>query len=298
MATATGNFAELLFDGLAVIFGNSYTDANLQFRRVFDVETSTQAFEKEQGVTQLGLVGLKDEGDAASADNPLQGFQKEYVNLTYAMQAAVTREMWEDEKYNYIKSLPKMLARSLMYTQEVTHMDVLNDGFSTELTADKVSLFNSAHTLVSGGTFRNQLAIASDLTQTALEQAFIDIGDFVDDRQLQIGAVPKVLIVANAGRFNAQKILQTQKEVFSADNTINPMAGALEQITSVFLTDPDAWFIKTDVPNGLRSYKRRAAKMERDNEFETQNLKFLVSARWIQGATDARGAFASPGNGT
>ncbi len=295
MTVATGNFAELLWPGIAKIFGDNYVDADLQFKLVFDVANSDKAFEKEQGVTRLGLAAIKDQGDSVTFDDPLQGLQKEYVNITYGKGASVTREMFEDDMYNYINALPAMLARSLMHTEEVTHMDVLNNGFSTELTPDGLSVFNSAHTLVGGGTFRNQLATPSDLTQTALEQAFIDIGAFVDDRQLRIGAKTMRLVVPNELRFVAQKIVGTDREVGSADNTINPMNNAIPFISSVFLTDPDAWFIKTDVPNGARSYRRRAAAIERDNEFETQNLKFMTTARWAQGVTDPRGLFASPG---
>lgn len=295
MTVATGNFPELLWPGIRKLFGDKYKDANLQFRRIFDVVSSDKAFEKEQGVTRLGLATIKDQGDDISYDNPLQGLQKEYVNITYALGASVTREMFEDDQYNYINGLPAMLARSLMYTQEVTHIDVLNNGFSTELTPDGLSVFNSAHTLVTGGTYRNQLAIPSDLSQTALEQAHIDISEFVDDRQLQIGAQPTLLIVSNSDKFKAEKILGTPKEVGSADNTMNPMNEKLPFIWSVFITDPDAWFLKTDVDNGARSFNRRSAAIERDNEFKSQSLDFQTSARWSQGVTDPRGLFGIPG---
>lgn len=297
MTTGTGNFAELLWPGIAEIFGKKYADYPQIWSRVLDRKESNKAFEKYQGVTGLGLAAIKDQGNTFDYDDPIQGFQKEAVNVTYALGASVTKEMFDDDQYDYINSLPEMLARSMRHTEETVAARLLNNGFSTELTADGVSLFNASHLLagVAGGTYRNTPSVAADLTQTSLEQAFIDIMDWVDDRGLRVMAAPQKLVVPTALRFVAEKILKTQFEVGNNDNTINPMAGAVEPIVWPFLTDPDAWFLKTDVPNGLLFVDREAASINRDNEFNTRNLLFATFRRFTVIPVDGRGAYGSPG---
>lgn len=295
--TTTGNFADLLWPGLYDLFGNKYNDYPKVWPRVFDTKQSSKAYEKEQGVTGLGLAAIKEQGAPSTFTGPMQGFAKEYVNVTYALGAVVTREMWEDDQYNYINTLPTMLARSMVQTEETVNANHFNNGFAAGFTgADGQPLFSASHVLAgTGGLYRNQPATAADLTQTSLEQAFIDIGDWRDDMNLKIMVKPKALLVPNDLRFTAQKILRTDKTVDSADNTINPMNGALPFEVWLFLTDPDAWFIITDCPNGMTHFDRRAAQAERDNEFSTQNLQFLTTRRFSSGWTDPRGAFGSSG---
>jgi len=297
MTTSTGNFAELLWPGIKEIFGHEYSSYEPLYEKIFEKKTSDKAYEKEQGVTGYPLAGLKDQGAAVSFFDLLQGFQKEYVNVTYGAGGVVTREMYEDDQYNFINQIPRMLARSMRETMETTHFNVLNNGFSSETAADGSSVFNATHSLVGGGTFRNQLQTSADLTETSLEQACIDISDFVDDQNLKIRVFPRKLIVPTALQFVAAKILETTQKVGSADNDVNVVRGMIQgdAIVSPYLTDSDAWFIGTDCPNGLVCYERRAADLARDNEFATENLQFKVTARWSQGVTDPRGIFGSPG---
>lgn len=297
MTVSTGNFAELLWPGIKEIYGHEYNAYEPLFEQIFEKKQSDKAYEKEQGVTGYPLASLKDQGAAVSFVDPLEGFQQEYVNVTYGIGGVVTREMYEDEMYNFINQIPRMLARSMRETMETVHFNVLNNGFSTETAADGVSVFNTSHQLVGGGTFRNQLQTSADLTETSLEQAMIDIADFVDDQNLKIRVFAKKLVVPTALQFTAAKILQTQQKVGSADNDVNVVRGMIDgqAVVSPYLTDNDAWFVTTDVPNGLVCYMRREPDLTRDNEFATENLQFKSTSRWSQGVTDARGIFGSPG---
>lgn len=297
MAVATGNFAELLWPGIAEIWGQTYNDYEPLYSEIFEMKTSDKRFEKEQGVTGLPLAHLKNEGAPVAYVDPYQGFQKEYVNSTYALGSTITREMYEDDQYNYINGIPRMLARSLRQTEETDAFNKLNRAFNASFTgADGQTLCSASHPLVGGGTFSNQLATAADLTMTSFEQALQDIMDFVDDQSLKIRVMPRTLVVATQNVMNARKIVETDKVVGSADNDKNVARGVLSNlVVSPYLSDSDAWFIVTDVPNGLVWYTRREAHPERDNEFDTMNLKFIVSKRWVCSWTDPRGVYGTPG---
>lgn len=297
MTVASGNFAELLWPGIADLWGHQYNDYDPLYTRVFNTKKSSKRFEKEQGVTGLPLVGVKSEGKAVSYVDPFQGYQKEYVMVTYGLGSSVTREMFEDEQYNYINGIPKMLARSMRQTEETVAFNVLNRAFNAAyLGADGSALAVTNHPLVGGGTYSNTLATAADLTETSLENAITDLRDFVDDQSLKIMVMPKKLVVPTALEWTARKILETTKRVGSADNDKNVVGGSIDGIVvSPYLTDNDAWFITTDVPNGLTFWNRRPAAIERDNEFDTQNLKFLTTRRFATGWTDARGVYGVPG---
>lgn len=297
MTVASGNFAELLWPGIAGLWGHTYNDYNPLYSRVFEVKRSNKRFEKEQGVTGLPLAGVKDEGDAVGYVDPFQGYQKEYVNVTYALGSSVTREMAEDEMYNYINDIPAMLARSMRQTEETVSFNILNRAFNSSFTgADGVELGSSAHPLVGGGTFSTTLATAADLTETSLEQAITDMRNYVDDQSLKIMVMPRMLVVPPALEWSARKILETTQKVGSADNDKNVVRGSIQGIVvSPYLTDTDAWFVTTDTPKGLTFWRRRAAAIERDNEFDTQNLKFLTSGRFSTGWTDPRGVYSVPG---
>jgi hypothetical protein len=205
--------------------------------------------------------------------------------------------MWEDEQYGVINKLPQYLARSMRQTEEVTHHSVLNNAFTAGAWAgaDGVALAASNHPNVVSGTQSNIPDTSSDLTMTSLEQAFTDIMDWVDDQQLKIFARPVKLIVPTALWAVAEKILGTDRAVGSADNDINVVRGDVSNVITPWLTDPDAWFIKTNVDNGLTSYVRREAEIDRDNDFDTQNLKFITTKRWSYGFTDWKGIYASAG---
>lgn len=296
MTVASGNFAELLWPGINKIWGNTYNDWEPLYSKVFKQKNSDKAFEKEQGVTGLPLAAVKNQGSPINYIDPYQGFQKEYVNVTYAIGGSVTREMYEDDQYNYINKLPSMLARSMRQTEETIHWNVLNNAFSTELAADGLSVCNASHVNVGdGATQSNQPDTASDLTMAALEQACTDIMDWLDDQSLKIMVKPRTLVVPTALWHVAEKILGTDKAVGSADNDINVVRGKVNIVVSPYLTDTDAWFIVTDAEDGLTTYLRRSAEINRDNDFDTQNLKFTSTKRWSQGVTDWRGIYGTAG---
>jgi len=297
MTIGTGNFAELLWPGIADKFGTSYNDYPPLYKKIFQIKQSDKRFEKEQGLTGLPLAAVKDEGKNASYSDPFQGFQKEYVNVTYALGTSVTREMHEDDLYNYINDLPKMLARSMHQTEETIAFNHINNAQTSGINgADGVTLASASHPLVAGGTYSNQLATPADLTNTSLETATQNLMDFVDDQGLKIRVMPKCLVVATANNHTAVKLLETDFVVGTADNDKSVIKGLFKDlVVSPWLTDPDAWSIITDVPNGLVWYDRRAAEIVRDNEFDTQNLKMLTTRRFSSGWTDPRGFYFTPG---
>ena len=297
MTVSSGNFAELLWPGIEDLYGESYGDYEPLYTKVFESKNSDKRFEKHQNVTGLPLAGIKDEGNAIPFVDPFQGFQKEYVNVTYAIGSSVTREMYEDDQYEYINSIPGMLARSLRQTEETVAFNHLNNGFNANFTgADGLSLFNASHNLVGGGTFSNQLATAADLTQTSLEQITQDIMEAVDDQSLKIRLLPKCLVVHPQSNHRARKLLESQYVTGSADNDVNTVKGMWQDlVVSPYLTDNDAWFVVTDCPNGLIWFWRRRSEIGRDNEFDTENLKFKTTARWSSGWTDPRGAWGTAG---
>lgn len=295
MVTATGNLAELLWPGIATIWGNTYSRYKPLWKRMMIVRRSTKAFEKEQGVTGFGLAGQKGQGKAVAFVDLVQGYQKEYVNLTYGLGTIITRELMEDEQYNYINDVPQMLAESMRQTEETLSANVFNNGFSSQTTADGVSFFNSAHPNVRGGTQRNVPAVAADLAQASLEQAYIDLMDWKDDSGLKITVMPEKLVTAPTNRFVAEKILGTKFAVGSADNDINPVAGTVDLIVNPYLTDPDAWFVITNARAGATFWNRRSAEISRDNDFPTEDLLIKTTRRLAVGVTEWRYAWGSAG---
>lgn len=296
---STGFAPELLYPGLAAIWGQSYGDYPTKYSQFFQMKKSNKRFEKEQEMSGFTLASVKDEGDSVDYARLTQGFQKEYNHTTYGLGAIITRELMEDDQYNVIQKVPALLAGALRRTEETVSHNVLNNGFDAAFTgADGVQLFSSAHpnSGSGGGTQSNTAATAADLTETALEAAVIAVRNFRDANNQRISVEPKKLVVSNFDFFNASKILKTKQKVGTADNDINMVAMMdLELISSSYLTDPDAWFLITDVENGLTFYRRREATIERDNDISTQNLAIVTTTRFDTGWTDWRGAWASPG---
>lgn len=297
MTVATGNFPELLWPGIKKLFGDEYKDYMPMYSKVFKQERSDKAFEKDQGVTRLGLAGVKEQGGPITYVDPVQGYQKEYAHVEYALGTSITNVMYEDDQYRYINGAPRWLKRSMIQTKEIVHSNVLNNAFTTELVADGLSLINAAHVNVATGTTqRNQPATAADLTQTSLEQAYIDIADWTDDQDIKIQCKPVGLLVPNELRWTAMKIVRTTGEVGTDANTMNPMNGKFDPMVWEYLTDPDAWFVLTDCNDaGLTTYNRRGLSLDRDNEFDTKSLKFSADERYSLGATDWRCIYGSAG---
>ena len=295
MVTGQGNLPELLWPGISTIWADTYRRYPPLWKRMMITRRATKAFEKEQGVTGFGTAGEKDHSDSVPFVDLLQGFQREYVMITYALGTTITRELMEDEQYNVINNVPRMLAESMRQTEEVVSASVFNLGFSTMLGADGRPFFDASHPNVRGGTQRNIPSLAADLSQASLEQAYIDIHDWQDDSQLRINLMPEKLLVAPSNRFVAEKILGTKFAVGNAFNDINPMAGQLDLIVNPFLLDPDAWFVLTNSKAGATFYRRRNAEITRDNEFDTEILKTKTTSRFGVGVTDWRYAYGSAG---
>lgn len=299
MATAhsTGRLAELLWPGIASIWGQKYNNYPTLYTDYMRMEKSNKAFEKEQGYTKLPKAALKSEGAEVAFSTMFQGYQKEYRHYTYGIGAVITREMTEDDQYNVISNIPKLLADSMHQLQETLCANLVNNGFSAALTADGLSVFNSAHTLIAtGGTTGNIPSVAADLSQTSFEQATIDIASYVDDQGNPILVKAKSIMVPPSLEHTMHKLLETKQVVGSADNDKNILSTmGIKPIMNPYLTDTDAWVIFTDSDNGFTCYTRREAELDRDNDFETDNLKMKTTKRFSLGVTDWRGAYASAG---
>lgn len=292
----TGNFAELLWPGIKEIYGTNYNNAETMYTKFLEVMDSDKAFEKIQGITGFPLAAVKEQGQEAVFSQMFQGYQAEYLHLTYSIGAVVTREMVEDDQYSQINKIPKLLAESLRQTEEIVGTNVLNNAFSTT-GPDGVSLINSAHPLVgTGSTVSNTPSVASDLTQTSLEQGIIDVADFRDDQNLRLNTQVKKIVVPRSLIFTARKILETQYQTQSANNDINIISNMnIEPVITNFLTDQDAWFLITDSPSQLKFFRRRKAEIQKDNDFNTDNLKIKTSTRFSAGFDDWRAVYGTAG---
>lgn len=301
MTTASANTPELLWPGIRKIWGTEYKEQPQVYSQVFEMLTSDKVVEKEQGMTGYGTAAVKDQGAPISYDELYQGFQKEYAHVAYAIGGIVTEELWEDEQYNHIKKIPKFLARSMRETEEIMCWNKFNYAFSAaaaDLGPDGVALCANNHPLVVGGTTQANIpAVAADLTQTSLEEAIQSLMDYIDDRGLRIMIQPKKLIVPTALTFQAKKLLKSDQVVGSANNDMNPLKGLFggDPIVVPYLTDPDAWFLQTDCDDGFKFFRRRAARIRRENEFDTTNLKFATDTRFSVGWTNWRAVYGSAG---
>ncbi len=304
MTINTGAFSEALWPGIMKWFGDSYEDYAPIWDKLVTMHESDKQFEKYQGVTNYGLAGIKDQGAGIPYRDKFQGFSREIVNYFYGLGSTITYEMMRYDQYDKFTNIPRQLASSVRKTEETVVHNLLNNGFSTAanptLAADGLSLFNSAHRLVAANnvTQRNTPSTAADLSQTALEQMYIDVSRFVDDQNLPIVIQPQKLIVPSESQHLARKILQTEYEVGSGNNTINPVSTArlpLELIVTPYLTDTDAWFVKTNEDDGLVFQNVDNVMLDRDNDFDTKNLKFSAMRGFGVGAVNPLGYYASPG---
>jgi phage major head subunit gpT-like protein len=246
------------------------------------------------------LFAIKPEGAATGYDSARQGFIARYRHDTYTLGFIITKEMIEDDQYGIIgQKRASALAESMRETKEVVHANVLNRGFnSSYVGADGKELFSTSHPMFSGGTFSNTLAVAADLSEAALEQASIDISSFTDDRGNKKKFMAKRLIVPKELVFEAQRILKTDGRVGTANNDLNALKtlGIIPEMSvNHYLTDADAWFIKTNATDGLKTFERVADSFDDTTDFDTTNLKYMGRMRFVAGWTDPRGAYASPG---
>ena len=304
MVISTGAFSEDLWPGIMGWFGDTYGDWEPLWEKIADKHDSNKQFEKFQGITNYGLAGVKDQGSGIPYRDKFQGFPREIINVAYGIGSTITYEMMRYDQYDKFQSIPQQLAKSVRKTEETVVFNQLNNGFSTAtnptLTADGLSLFNASHKLVAANnvTQRNTPATAADLSQSSLEQAYIDISNFVDDQNLPIVVNAQRLIVPTASQHLARKILQTEYEVGTGNNTINPVSSSrlpIDLVVSPWLTDTDAWFIKTDEPDGLVFTEVDPVMLDKDNEFDTKNLRFSAMRLFGVGAVNYLGYYGSPG---
>lgn len=301
MAITTGNFAKVLWPGVNSFYGIAYNEHKTEYTDIYETRSSRKSYEEIVGTSGLGLAAVKPEGEPVTYDNMRQGFTNRFTNITYGLGFIVTREMVDDDLYDVImQQRSRGLAQSIRKTKETVGANVLNNGFNSSYAGgDGVELFSTAHPNVAGGTFANKLATDADLSEAALEQACIDLGNWEDDRGLKIAAMPKKLIINVNDQFNAERILMTDLRVGTADNDLNALKsmGKIPQGFRInhYLTDTDAWFLTTDVSDGLIHFERRADDFTMDNDFDTENAKYKATGRYSFGWADPRGAFASQG---
>jgi phage major head subunit gpT-like protein len=298
----TGNFAKLLWPGIKKIYGDKYDKHKTEFTEIFQNEKSTRAYEEYQGISGFGLAQRKPEGQGVAMDTMRQGFTTRATNVTYALGFIITRELYEDDQYDKVSAQrSRALAFSMRQTKEIVAANLINRAFTSSYSfGDGKELCATDHPNVAGGTFANELAVASDLNQAALEQMAIDISNFTDDRGLKIAVMPKKLLVPPSLMFEAERILKSSLEYDTANNAINALKSKNifpEGIAiNHYLTDTDAFFILTDA-EGLVYQERRGDEFEptAENDWDTENARYKASARYAFTAFDPRSIFGSPG---
>jgi len=296
----TSSFAKALWPGVNAWYGKAYNDYTTEWDKLFEKNTSKKAYEEDVGLTGFGLAKVKAEGAPIEYDSDRQGFTTRYQHVVYALGFVITREMYEDDQYDVVgKRKAQGLARSMRQTKEIVGANVFNRAFNSNYKGgDGVELIATNHPNVTGGTWSNELATASDLSEAALEQAAIDIYAFTDDRGLLIAAKPQKLVIASANQFEATRILEADGRTGTDSNDPNVIKtkGVIPSvIVNHYLTDPDAWFLLTDINDGLKYFERRGDAFEQDNDFDTENAKFKATARYSFGWTDPRAIYGSEG---
>ena len=301
MAISRQQLAKELEPGLNALFGLEYKNYENQHTEIFDAETSDRAFEEEVMLGGFAQAAVKPEGSGVSYDTANEAFTARYTHETIALAFSITEEAVEDNLYDSIaKRYTKALARSMANTKQIKAANVLNNGFSGGTAGgDGVDLLSIAHPTISAGNQKNELTTSADLSETSLEQAMIDIAAFKDERGLKIAARGMKLIIPSALQFTAERILKSTQRVGTADNDINAIGsmGMIPQGYTVnhFLTDDDAFFIKTDVPNGMKHFNRAAIKTAMEGDFDTGNMRYKARERYSFGFSDWRGIYGSPG---
>lgn len=300
MAISRAQLLKELLPGLNALFGLEYDKYENEHSEIYETETSERSFEEETKLSGFGAAPVKNEGQALAYDNAQESFTARYTHETVAMGFSITEEAMEDNLYDSLSArYTKALARAMAYTKQVKAAQLLNTGFDTFLGGDGVTLFSTSHPTVQGVVNRNRPAVDADLNETSLEQAVIDIAAFTDERGLLIAARPRKLIVPPALMFVATRLLQTELRVGTADNDLNALKsnGSIPEGYRVnhYLTDSDAWFLGTDVPNGYKHFVRSPMATSMDGDFDTGNTRYKARERYSFGVSDPLGMYASPG---
>jgi hypothetical protein len=302
MAISRAQLLKELLPGLNALFGLEYARYGEEHKEIYETETSERSFEEETKLSGFSAAPVKNEGQAIAYDNAQEAWTARYNHETIALGFSLTEEAIEDNLYDSLSArYTKALARGMAYTKQVKAASTLNNGFSSAYTGgDGVSLFSTAHPLVSGGTNSNRPATGVDLNETALEAAVIQIAAWTDERGLLIAAKPKKLIVPPALMFVATRLLETELRVGTTDNDINALKnnGSIPGGYTVnhFLTDTNAWYLTTDVPNGMKHFVRTPMSTGMDGDFDTGNVRYKARERYSFGWSDPLGMFGSPGS--
>jgi hypothetical protein len=302
----SSSFAKALWPGVNAWYGKAYNDYPVEWDKLFEKNSSKKAYEEDVGLSGFGLARVKPEGSPIEYDSERQGFTSRYNHVVYALGFMITREIYEDDQYDVVgKRKASGLARSMRHTKEIVGANIFNRAFNTSYTGGDGSTLvacaaggSSNHANVSGGTWTNGPSAAVDISEAAIEQAYIDIAAMRDDRGLLIAAKPRALVHAPALIFETSRILEADGRTGTDLNDPNVLRnkGIIPQtIVNHFLTDQDAWFILTDVQDGLKYFERRGDQFEMDNDFDTENAKYKATARYSFGWTDPRCIYGSPG---
>lgn len=301
MAISRSQLLKELLPGLNALFGLEYDRYGEEHKEIYDIETSERSFEEETKLSGFSAAPVKNEGSAISYDNAQEAFTSRYTHETIALGFSLTEEAVEDNLYDSLSArYTKALARAMAYTKQTKAAGVLNNGFSASyLGGDGVSLFSASHPLVSGGVNANTPVVQSDLAEAPLEAAIIQMAAWTDERGLLIAAKPKKLIIPPALMFTATRLLDTNLRVGTSDNDINAIKSMMAipegYTVNHFLTDDDAWFIKTDVPNGMKHFIRTPLQKSTDDDFDTGNMRYKVRERYSFGWSDPLGVWGTSG---
>ena len=302
MAISRAQLLKELLPGLNALFGLEYAKYGEEHKEIYETETSERSFEEETKLSGFSAAPVKNEGAAIAYDNAQEAWTARYNHETIAMGFSITEEAVEDNLYDSLSArYTKALARGMAYTKQVKAAYVLNNAFNTAVTyGDGVTLCNTAHPLISGGTNSNRPTTGADLNETSLENAVIQIAAWTDERGLLIAAKPKKLVVPPALMFVATRLLETNLRVGTADNDINALKnnGSIPEGYCVnhFLTDTNGWFLLSDVPNGLKHFVRMPLANSMDGDFDTGNVRYKARERYSFGVSDPLGIFGSPGS--
>lgn len=303
MAVITsGSFAKALWPGVNAWYGKAYNEYPVEWDNLFEKNSSTRAFEEDVGVSGLGLLSVKPEASPITYDSERQAYVNRYTHITYASGFVISREIMEDDQYDVVGNRKaQSLAFSVRQTKENIAALVYNRAFNASYTGgDGKELLATDHPLFSGGTWANELSTASDLSEAALEQAHIDIAGFTNDRGLLISVRPKTLILPRQLMFEGKRVTTSHNGGRPGTDTndvhaLKALGLVPEVVVNHYLTDTDAWFLRTDAPHGMKYFSRRADSFDMDNDFDTENAKFKATFRCSFGWTDPRGLFGSPG---
>ena len=302
MAISRAQLLKELLPGLNALFGLEYARYGEEHKEIYETETSERSFEEETKLSGFSAAPVKNEGSAIAYDNAQEAWTTRYNHETIALGFSITEEAVEDNLYDSLSArYTKGLARAMAYTKQVKAAAVINNGFSAAFPGgDNVSLFNSAHPLVNGGTNANTPTTQVDLNETSLEAAVIQIAAWTDERGLLIAAKPKKLIVPPNLMFVAKRLLDTELRVGTTDNDINAIKqmGAIPEGYTVnhFLTDTNGWYLTTDVPNGMKHFIRSPLSQSMDGDFDTGNVRYKSRERYSFGWSDPLGIWGSSGS--